>query len=73
MSEHLIDDSDPTVKFILPMIELPVLPVWLTVHREPNGYQHDSHPDSFRFTAKEHQHAHEDMDIQKPPTTAATP
>jgi DNA-binding transcriptional LysR family regulator len=33
VSEHLID-SDPTVKAILPMIELPVFPVWLTVHRE---------------------------------------
>ncbi|WP_300556023.1 LysR family transcriptional regulator [Limnohabitans sp. Rim8] len=33
VSEHLID-SDPTVQAILPMIELPVLPVWLTVHRE---------------------------------------
>jgi hypothetical protein len=29
-----------------------------------HGYQHDSHPDSFRFPAAEHQHAHEDMDIQ---------
>ena len=29
-----------------------------------HGYQHDSHPDSFRFPAQEHQHAHEDMDIQ---------
>ncbi|WP_295502317.1 LysR family transcriptional regulator [Limnohabitans sp. Rim8] len=33
VSEHLID-SDPTVEAILPMIELPVLPIWLTVHRE---------------------------------------
>ncbi len=33
MSEHLIG-SDPTVTAILPMIELPVLPIWLTVHRE---------------------------------------
>jgi DNA-binding transcriptional LysR family regulator len=33
VSEHLID-SDPTVQAVLPMIELPVLPVWLTVHRE---------------------------------------
>lgn len=29
-----------------------------------HGYQHDSHPDSFRFPAAEHQHAHEDMDIE---------
>ena len=28
-----------------------------------HGYQHDSHPDSFRFPAEEHRHAHEDMDI----------
>jgi DNA-binding transcriptional LysR family regulator len=33
MTEHLIG-SDPTVTAILPMIELPVLPIWLTVHRE---------------------------------------
>ncbi len=33
VSEHLID-SDPTVEAILPMIELPVLPIWLAVHRE---------------------------------------
>ena len=33
MSEHLID-SDPSVTAILPMIELPILPIWLTVHRE---------------------------------------
>lgn len=33
VSEHLID-TDPTVEAILPMIELPVLPIWLTVHRE---------------------------------------
>lgn len=33
VSEHLIR-SDPTVTAILPMIELPVLPIWLTVHRE---------------------------------------
>ena len=32
-SEHLIG-SDPKVTAILPMIELPVLPIWLTVHRE---------------------------------------
>ena len=28
-----------------------------------HGYQHDSHPDSFRFPAEEHRHIHEDMDI----------
>lgn len=33
MSEHLIC-GHPTVTAILPMIELPVLPIWLTVHRE---------------------------------------
>jgi DNA-binding transcriptional LysR family regulator len=33
MSEHLIR-TNPTVTAILPMIELPVLPLWLTVHRE---------------------------------------
>jgi HupE / UreJ protein len=30
-----------------------------------HGYQHDSHPDSFRFPAQEHQHVHEDMAIDK--------
>jgi len=29
-----------------------------------HGYQHDAHQDSFRFPAAEHQHAHEDMDIE---------
>lgn len=29
-----------------------------------HGYQHGSHPDSFRFPVQEHQHAHEDMDIE---------
>ena len=29
-----------------------------------HGYQHDVDPDSFRFPATEHQHIHEDMDIQ---------
>jgi len=29
-----------------------------------HGYQHDSHPDSFRFPVQEHQHAHEDMAIE---------
>ena len=28
-----------------------------------HGYQHDSHPDSFRFPTEEHRHVHEDMDI----------
>jgi len=28
-----------------------------------HGYQHDDHPDSFRFPTQEHIHAHEDMDI----------
>jgi hypothetical protein len=29
-----------------------------------HGYQHDSRPDDFRFPAREHQHAHEDMAIE---------
>ena len=29
-----------------------------------HGYQHDSHPDSFRFPAEEHRHVHEEMDIR---------
>jgi hypothetical protein len=29
-----------------------------------HGYQHDRHPDSFRFPVQEHQHAHEDMAIE---------
>lgn len=29
-----------------------------------HGYQHDTHPDSFRFPAAEHRHAHEDMDVE---------
>jgi hypothetical protein len=29
-----------------------------------HGYQHDIAPDSFRFPAAEHRHAHEDMDIE---------
>ena len=29
-----------------------------------HGYQHDVHPDSFRFPVEEHRHIHEDMDIQ---------
>lgn len=29
-----------------------------------HGYQHDADPDGFRFPNQEHQHAHEDMDIQ---------
>lgn len=29
-----------------------------------HGYQHDVHPDSFRFPAAEHRHAHEDMDVE---------
>jgi hypothetical protein len=29
-----------------------------------HGYQHDAAPDSFRFPAAEHRHAHEDLDIQ---------
>ncbi len=29
-----------------------------------HGYQHDAHPDSFRFPAAEHRHAHEDMDVE---------
>ncbi len=30
-----------------------------------HGYQHDAHPDSFRFPVQEHKHIHEDMDIEK--------
>ncbi|MFY9514672.1 MAG: HupE/UreJ family protein [Rubrivivax sp.] len=30
-----------------------------------HGYQHDSNPDGFKFPAKEHIHAHEDMDVQE--------
>ncbi len=30
-----------------------------------HGYQHDAHPDSFRFPVQEHKHVHEDMDIEK--------
>ncbi|MDZ4161606.1 MAG: HupE/UreJ family protein [Burkholderiales bacterium] len=30
-----------------------------------HGYQHDSHPDDFRFPAAEHRHAHEDLDVEK--------
>lgn len=29
-----------------------------------HGYQHDTAPDSFRFPAAEHRHAHEDMDSE---------
>jgi hypothetical protein len=30
-----------------------------------HGYWHDSHPNDFRFPEEEHQHAHEDMEIQR--------
>ncbi len=30
-----------------------------------HGYQHDAHPDSFRFPVEEHRHIHEDMNIEK--------
>jgi len=30
-----------------------------------HGFQHDAAPDSFRFPAQEHQHAHEDLDIDR--------
>ena len=30
-----------------------------------HAYQHDVHPDDFRFPAQEHKHIHEDMDIDK--------
>ena len=33
MGDYLLR-SEPTVTAVLPMVELPVLPVWLTVHRE---------------------------------------
>lgn len=29
-----------------------------------HGYQHDAAPDSFRFPAAEHRHAHEDLDVE---------
>lgn len=29
-----------------------------------HGYQHDAHPDSFRFPVEEHRHVHDDMDIE---------
>lgn len=29
-----------------------------------HGYQHDVHPDNFRFPAAEHRHAHEDMAVE---------
>ncbi len=29
-----------------------------------HGYQHDADPDSFRFPAAEHRHAHEDLDVE---------
>lgn len=30
-----------------------------------HGYQHDAHPESFRFPVQEHKHIHEDMEIDK--------
>ncbi len=30
-----------------------------------HGYWHDSHPDDFRFSEKQHMHIHEDMDVKK--------
>jgi hypothetical protein len=33
MGEYPLE-SDPTIATVLPMIALPVLPVWLTVHHE---------------------------------------
>ena len=30
-----------------------------------HGFQHDDHPDSFRFPAQEHMHLHQDMDVEK--------
>jgi hypothetical protein len=30
-----------------------------------HGYQHDTHPDSFRFPVQEHKHIHEDMKIDE--------
>ena len=29
-----------------------------------HGYQHDTHPNDFRFPAAEHRHAHEDLDVE---------
>ena len=29
-----------------------------------HGYQHDAHPDDFRFPSAEHRHAHEDMAVE---------
>ena len=35
-----------------------------------HGFQHDANPDGFGFPAREHQHIHEDMDIQKSTDTS---
>ncbi len=35
-----------------------------------HGYQHDVNPDSFRFPAAEHRHAHEDLDVENTQDTS---
>jgi hypothetical protein len=35
-----------------------------------HGYQHDVAPDSFRFPAAEHRHAHEDLDVENTQDTS---
>ncbi|MDO9029429.1 MULTISPECIES: HupE/UreJ family protein [Hydrogenophaga] len=35
-----------------------------------HGYQHDANPDSFRFPAAEHRHAHEDLDVENTEDTS---
>jgi HupE / UreJ protein len=35
-----------------------------------HGYQHDADPDSFRFPAAEHRHAHEDLDVENTEDTS---
>lgn len=35
-----------------------------------HGYQHDTAPDSFRFPAAEHRHAHEDLDVENTQDTS---
>ena len=37
----------------------------LLLLQQLHSYHHDSDPDSFRFPAQEHQHAHEDLEILK--------
>ena len=55
--------SFPRFSFIanLGLIYAGVLLLLMQLH----GFQHDIDPNGFRFPAEEHQHAHEDMDIEK--------